>query len=103
MIRFTLHCKGEIITGFECTGHAGFAQAGSDIVCAAVSILATTCANALESVAGLKPLVKASSGKMILALPNGSGHEAQVILKTMRQGLKDLTDAYPDYLLLREN
>ncbi len=103
MIRFTLHCKGEIITGFECTGHAGFAQAGSDIVCAAVSILATTCANALESVAGTEPLVKASSGKMILVLPAGSGHDAQVILKSMRQGLKDLTDAYPDYLLLKEN
>ena len=103
MIRVTLHCKGDLITGFECTGHAGFAQEGSDIVCAAVSILTTTCANALESVAGLTPLVKATPGKMILALPNGSGHDAQVILKTMRQGLKDLTDAYPDYLLLREN
>lgn len=103
MIRVTLHRKGDLITGFECVGHAGFAEEGSDIVCAAVSILTTTCANALETVAGLKPLVKAASGKMILALPDGSGHDAQVILKTMRQGLRDLMDAYPDYLLLREN
>ncbi len=103
MIRFALHWKGDLITGFECTGHAGFAQAGSDIVCAAVSILTTTCANALETVAGLKPQVKASSGRMTLSLPDGGGHDAQVILKAMRQGLKDLTDAYPDYLLLKEN
>ena len=103
MIRIALRCKGDLITGFECTGHAGFAQAGSDIVCAAVSILTTTCANALESVAGLKPTVKAAPGKMIVALPEVSSHDAQVILKTMRQGLSDLTDAYPDYLLLKEN
>ena len=103
MIRVTLHRKGDLITGFECTGHAGFAEAGSDIVCAAVSVLTTTCANALETVAGLKPLVKAAPGKMILKLPEASGHDAQVILKTMRQGLRDLKDAYPDYLLLNEN
>ena len=103
MIRVTLHRKGDLITGFECIGHAGFAEEGSDIVCAAVSILTTTCANALESVAGLKPLVKAAPGKMILALPDGSGHDAQVILKTMRQGMRDLQTAYPDYVLLKEN
>ena len=103
MIRVTLHSKGETITGFECFGHAGYAEAGSDIVCAAVSVLTTACANALESVAGEKPLVKASSGKMLVALPNGSGHDAQVILQTLRQGLRDLTEAYPDYVLLNEN
>ena len=102
MIRVTLHAQGGCITGFEVTGHAGFAQAGNDIVCAAVSILTTTAANALEAVAGVKPMVKASSGKMILALPAGSGHDAQVILQSMRQGLRDLAEAYPRYILLNE-
>ena len=102
MIQITLKTQNDEITGFECVGHAGFAQAGSDIVCAAVSILTTTCANALESVAGLKPRVKASSGKMTVAIPQGSGHDAQVILKTMRQGLRDLQAEYSEYLLLNE-
>lgn len=103
MIRVTLHARGDRLTGFECSGHAGFAQAGNDIVCAAVSVLAYTCVNALESVAGVKPLVKASSGRMILALPRGSGRDAQVIMKTLRQGLRDVKDAYPDHLLLNES
>ena len=102
MIRITLHSRNDEITGFECSGHAGYAEAGSDIVCAAVSILTTTCANALESVAGVKPQVKVSSGKMVLALPQGSGHDAQVILKSMRQGLRDLQAEYSEYLLLNE-
>ena len=85
------------------TGHSGQAESGRDIVCAAVSILTTTCANALETVAGLTPQVKAAPGKMILTLPEVSSHDAQVILKTMRQGMRDLQTAYPDYVLLKEN
>ncbi len=103
MIRITLFHQGEAITGFECTGHAGYAEAGSDIVCAAVSVLTTTCANALETVAGITPQVKAASGKMALSLPPGSGHDAQVILKSLRQGLRDIQEQYPDYLLLTES
>jgi hypothetical protein len=102
MIRVTLRSQDGQITGFECTGHAGYAEAGSDIVCAAVSILTTTCANALETVAGVKPQVKASSGRMALSLPQGSGRDAQVILQTLRQGLRDLADEYSQYVLLKE-
>ena len=103
MIRCTVHEKGGMITGFECKGHAGFAESGQDIVCAAVSILTTTCANALETVAGVRPLVSAQSGDMFLALPAHSGHDAQVILKAMRQGMRDLAEEYPDHFHLTEH
>ncbi len=103
MILMTLHRKGELLSGFECTGHAGYAEEGSDIVCAAVSILTTTCANALETVAGVKPLVKATAGRMILALPANAGRDAQVIMKTLRQGMRDLAQEYSQYLQLIEN
>ncbi len=102
MIRLTLHQTDGQLTGFECVGHAGFAEAGSDIVCAAVSILTTTCANALETVAGAAPRVQASSGRMILSLPANAGRDAQVILKSMRQGLRDLAEEYPRYFQLIE-
>ena len=102
MIQITLYSQGDEITGFACTGHAGYAEYGSDIVCAAVSILTTTCVNALESVAGLKPTVKASSGNMKVTRPTGSGRDAQVIFQTLRQGLRDLQAEYSQYLLLNE-
>ena len=102
MIRLTLQKTQGQWTGFECVGHAGFAEAGQDIVCAAVSILTTTCANALESVAGVKPQVQASDGKMVLSLPQDAGHDAQVILRAMRQGLRDLAEEYPRYFQLIE-
>ena len=34
-------------TGFHVKGHAGYAEEGSDIVCSAISVLTTTCVNAL--------------------------------------------------------
>ena len=128
MIRFILHSKGadkagnapkgavekgktgekqkaedRWLTGFECYGHAGFAQEGSDIVCAAVSILTITCANALETVAKVKPLEISKPGKMILKLPDGCGRDAQVILLTLRQGMRDLAREYSQYLVLNES
>jgi len=35
-----------------CTGHAGYANAGNDIVCASVSVLVINTINALEELAG---------------------------------------------------
>ena len=102
MIRLTLYRRDDAWTGFDCLGHAGFAEAGQDIVCAAVSILTTTCANALETVAGVEPQVKAAPGNMRLRLPENAGHDAQVILGAMRQGLRDLAEEYPRYFQLIE-
>jgi uncharacterized protein YsxB (DUF464 family) len=98
MIRVTLHWKDGQITGFECAGHAGFAEEGSDIVCAAVSILTCACANALESVCGLRPETRARKGSMRVRIPGNAGHDAQVVLGVLRQGLGDLQEQYPDFI-----
>ena len=102
MIRLSLYRAGEAITGFECKGHAGYAEEGSDIVCAAVSVLTTTCVNALESVAGVKAKVEIADGYMKALLSDDKSHDAQVILRFLRQGLSDLAEQYPRYLRLTE-
>ena len=40
---------GDVYTGVELLGHAGFAQSGQDIVCAAVSALVLNMANSVET------------------------------------------------------
>lgn len=102
MIRVTLRRAGEAYTGFEVKGHAGFAEYGKDIVCAAVSALTVTCVNALESVAGVKASVSVQDGDMAVSLPPDAGHDAQVILAAMVQGLRDTADQYPNHLQLTE-
>ena len=85
-------------TGFSVRGHAGYAEAGSDIVCAAVSALTTTCVNAMESVAG------GTDGALGAEIPRdltaSQLHDCQVLLGALRQGLADLVEGYPRYVSL---
>ena len=92
------------ICGLSASGHAGYADSGSDIVCAAVSVLMTTCANALESVAGVAPVIAQSQRGALLSvtlppkLTQAQGHDAQIILQTTLQGLTDVAAQYPKHL-----
>ena len=40
------------ITGFCCSGHSGYAEAGADIICAAVSTAVTFAADTITEVLG---------------------------------------------------
>ena len=49
MIKVTIYQNSEgEITGVSIQGHAGYADNGSDIVCAAVSVLAQNTVNSIE-------------------------------------------------------
>ena len=85
-------------------GHAGYADAGADIVCAAISVLTSTCVNALESVAGVQPVTRQDEREalMELRLPANlteqQAHDAQIVLGAVLQGLSDLQREYPKYI-----
>ena len=86
-------------TGYEARGHSDWGEQGTDIVCAAVSILSTTCVNALESVCGVIPEVTENGeGVLVFRLPKMTEEEngkAQILLGALRQGLSDLAAEYP--------
>ena len=104
MIRVKIVRAGKDFLGFECKGHAGYAPEGSDIICAAVSVLTTTCANALESVAGKQAQAEVSDGYMRVMLSEKDvSSETQIIFQTIFRGLSDLAEEYPKYLRLTEN
>ena len=75
------------LSGYRVSGHAGFARAGQDIVCAAISFMSIACANALERVAGMK----LSDGATVIAA-GPAGSDAIVLTHTDRQTAK-VTDA----------
>ena len=99
MISATLYLGEDGYTACRITGHSGQAEAGRDIVCAAVSILGCTCVNALESVCGIIPLVTENEeGLLAFQLPEITPEEnakAQILMGALKQGLTDLADAYP--------
>lgn len=96
----------EYLVGFEISGHAGYAVIGKDIVCAAVSFLATTVINSLEEQLSvqLSYSVDETDGHLICYIPanidRGDQEKAQVILKTLEIGLKSMEQEYGKYVKL---
>ncbi len=100
MTRVTVEYEGAAIRRLRCLGHAGDAEEGENVVCAAVSVLMQTCVNALERIAGLAPKTTVDEGRALIAveLPaaNGDGaRDAQTILRTTVLGLTDISHEYP--------
>ena len=54
MTRCEFFMEDERITGFSVSGHSGYAEAGSDIVCAAISALVTMAEATINEVCGAK-------------------------------------------------
>ncbi|MFH1513268.1 MAG: ribosomal-processing cysteine protease Prp, partial [Bacillota bacterium] len=81
MTRIVVRREGERISALKAQGHAGDDAAGGNIVCAAVSSLMHTAVNALESVAGIVPVIGRDDRKALLSvtLPEiCESHDAQV-------------------------
>ena len=87
-------------TGFEVSGHAGAGSKGNDLVCAAISFLATTCANALITVAGVQIQAKQEEGYLKAEVTGQGNQQVQTILSTFYQGARDLQEAHPRHVKL---
>jgi uncharacterized protein YsxB (DUF464 family) len=96
----------ERITGFSCSGHSGYAEAGSDIVCAAVSTAVKFAEAAICDVLGerAKTHVDEQNAGVTLTLPAACENEdaVQAILAGMMLTLCSLRDEYPDYIEVLE-
>ena len=93
------------ITGFSIKGHSGYAEEGSDIVCAGISALVITTENALCKLVKLSPTERGGEdGFLEVLLPEKMSdqqmHDAQVLLSALHIGLENIAQAYPDYVRL---
>ena len=93
------------ITGFSIKGHSGYAEEGSDIVCAGISALAITTENALCQLVKLSPTERGGEdGFLEVLLPEKMSesqiHDAQLLLSALHIGLENIAQAYPDYVRL---
>ena len=98
--------EDERITGFSVSGHSGYAEAGSDIVCAAVSAIVTMAEATINDVCGAKAKVrvKEEDARITLTLPVSCDEEetVQAVLAGMLLTLCSLRDDYPDYIEVLE-
>lgn len=88
------------IVGFNIKGHSGYAEAGQDIVCAAVSSAAYFTANLLESM-GANISATVDDAEMIVKVTDPSP-EILVVLQGLQSHLKELSVQYPKYVRTAE-
>ena len=98
--------EDERITGFSVSGHSGYAEAGKDIVCAAISAVVTMAEATINEVCGAKAKVrvKEADARITLTLPASCDEEesVQAVLAGMLLTLCNLRDQYPDYIEVLE-
>ena len=106
MTRCEFFTEGERITGFSVSGHSGYAEAGSDIVCAAISAVVTMAEATINEVCGAKAKVrvKDEQARVTLMLPAVCDEEetVQAVLAGMMLTLCSMRDDYPDYIEVME-
>ena len=94
------------ITGFSVSGHSGYAEAGADIVCAAISTAVTMAETTINDVCGAKAKVrvKEEDARVTLTLPASCDEEERVpaVLAGFMLTLINLRDEYPDYIEVLE-
>ena len=89
------------LTGYRAEGHTGYAEAGSDIVCAAVSALTQTTLNGLKNVLKAPVMFEIDDEAAILEArlsPQASEEQvqaAQLLLQTLLKGLRAIERSYP--------
>ena len=107
MTRCEFFTEGDRITGFSISGHSGYAEAGQDIVCAAVSAVVTMADATINDVCGAKAKVRVrerENARITLTLPASCDEEesVQAVLAGMMLTLCSMRDDYPDYIEVLE-
>ena len=106
MTRCEFFTEEDRITGFTVSGHSGYAEAGQDIVCAAISAVVTMAEATINDVCGAKAKVrvKEEDARITLTLPASCDEEesVQAVLAGMLLYLCNLRDDYPDYIEVLE-
>ena len=106
MTRCEFFTADERITGFSVSGHSGYAEAGKDIVCAAISAVVTMAEATINDVCGAKAKVrvKDEQARITLTLPASCDEEetVQAVLAGMMVTLLSLQEDYPDFIEVLE-
>ncbi len=109
MTTVTFRMEGDRITGFDCKGHSGYAEAGADIVCAAVTSSVRLVDATVNDVLGLAASVKIreQDASISFRLPGGLAPTAESTCQSLLAGLMvyltALHDEYPDNIEVLED
>ncbi len=94
MITVTIYKKSDQYLGFDISGHAGYAEEGSDIICAAVSALSLNTLNSIEAFTEDEFTGEQKDGVLTCAFPEPLSDKAALLMDSMVLGLTDIQKSY---------
>ena len=109
MTTVVFRMEDDRINGFEARGHSGYAEAGEDIVCAAVTSAVRLVETTVNDVLGLAASVKIreQDASISLRLPGGLDEVTESTCQSLMTGLMvyfaQLHDEYPDNIEVLED
>ena len=101
MIKVTIYQDSEQkISRFLMQDHAGYAESGSDIVCAAASALAQNTVNSIEQFTddAFTVDVDEVSGGLDVRLEPGYSKETELLLNSLILALQGIEEEYMEYI-----
>ena len=99
-VTFLKRSDGALL-GYRANGHSGYAGAGADIVCAAISALTQTTLNGLKNVLKAPVMFEIDDRRAFIEAeltPEATEEQiaqAQLLLETLLQGLQAIQRGYP--------
>ncbi len=80
----------------ECSGHAGYADSGEDIVCAAISVLTINTINSIEKFTRDSVTVSQNEKKGIITMEfdDSPSREADLLLRSFELGVTGILNQY---------
>ena len=94
MITVTIYKKSNQYLGFDINGHAGYAEEGSDIICAAVSVLSLNTLNSIEAFTEDEFSGEQGDGSLTCTFPEPLSEKAALLMDSMVLGLTDIQKSY---------
>ena len=92
MITVRVKRTGDSFSMFQVTGHAGYAQSGYDIYCAAVSALTLNTVNPIEILCKDRVDAKDRDGFLICRFPEGLSEGGKLLMDSMIMGLRQISE-----------
>ena len=105
MTKVEIFRKNGNIIGYKASGHSGYSEQGSDIICSAISTSLQMTLIGIQEVLKLKVDFKINDGFLDVDLKNISLDkltQTNILTEAMSIFLKELTKQYPKYIRLVE-
>ena len=94
MITITVTKSGGEFVSLESDGHAGYAEEGKDIICAAVSALLVNTVNSIETLTGDRILSESEDGYLYFSFPDGHSEKTELLMQSLLLGLQSIRQSY---------